>query len=196
MSNREPGTGNRELAGAKRSFARSLYWRIGFGFILFLAITLTLQVGLFIWVGGETEGGMPERMGRDFAELVASEFEAALARDPKLDLRAYADRRVQELHRPAAIIFPDGTAVAPAGTEIPRGMRLPFRRRGGPGGPAGRPDGSGGFGGPPPDDPGRPGDRRGPPPFDGRGGPPPGGTMPRMFCSPRRGGRGAGPGQP
>ena len=175
---------------SKRAFAKSLYWRIGFGFILFLAITLTLQVGLFIWVAGETEGGMPERMGRDFAELVASEFEAALARDPKLDLRAYAERRVKELHRPAAIIFPDGTAVAPEGTEIPRGMRFPgpFRRRsdrgpGGPGGPRGTPDGPGG----PPDDPGRPGDRRGPPPFDGRGGPPPDGSMPRMFGPPRRG---------
>ena len=92
MSN---GIGNREPGTARRSFARSLYWRIGFGFILFLAITLILQVGLFIWVAGETEGGMPERMGRDFAELVASEFEAALARDPQLDLRAYAQRRVR-----------------------------------------------------------------------------------------------------
>ena len=54
-----------------KTFARSLYWRIGLGFILFLAITLVLQVALFIWVAGETEGGMPERMGRDFAELVA-----------------------------------------------------------------------------------------------------------------------------
>src|SRR4030095_12867355 len=172
------GTGNREPGTAKRSFARSLYWRIGFGFILFLAITLTLQVGLFIWVAGETEGGMPERMGRDFAELVASEFEAALARDPQLDLRAYAERRVKELHRPAAIIFPDGTSIAPEGTEVPRGMRFPgpFRRRGGPGGPEGRPDGPDG-----------PGDRRGPPPFDGRGGPPPDGGMPRMFGPPRRG---------
>jgi signal transduction histidine kinase len=166
-----------------RSFARSLYWRIGFGFIFFLAITLSLQVALFIWVAGETEGGMPERMGRDFAELVASEFEAALERDPKIDLRAYASQRVKELHRPAAIIFPDGTAVAPEGTEVPRGMRFPgpFRRRGdggGRGGPGGRPDGG----------PDGPGDRRGPPPFDGRGGPPPdGGGMPRMFGPPRRG---------
>jgi signal transduction histidine kinase len=173
---------------SKRAFAKSLYWRIGFGFILFLAITLTLQVGLFIWVAGETEGGMPERMGRDFAELVASEFEAAIARDPKIDLRAYAERRVKELHRPAAIIFPDGTAVAPEGTEVPRGMRFPgpFRRRG-PGGPGGRFDGPPERGGPPPDGPGGPGDRRGPPPFDGRGGPPPDGGMSRMFGPPRRG---------
>src|SRR4051812_36792870 len=120
-----------------RSFARSLYWRIGFGFILFLAITLSLQVALFIWVAGETEGGMPERMGRDFAELVASEFESALARDAQLDLHAYAERRVKELHRPAAIIFADGSVVAPPGTDVPRDMRFAFRRggRGGRGGP-------------------------------------------------------------
>jgi two-component system OmpR family sensor kinase len=118
-----------------RSFARSLYWRIGLGFILFLAVTLILQVALFIWVAGETEGGMPERMGRDFAELVASEFEAALAREPELDLRRYAERRINELHRPAAIVFPDGSAVAPPGTSIPRNLRFPgpFRRRMGPG---------------------------------------------------------------
>jgi signal transduction histidine kinase len=112
-------------------FKSSLYWRIGLGFIFFLALTLVLQVGLFIWVAGETEGGMPERMGRDFAELVASEFEAALARDPALDVRAYAQARVNQLHRPAVILFADGSAVAPPGTPVPRGMRMPgpFKRR-------------------------------------------------------------------
>src|SRR5688500_5327694 len=146
---------------ATRSFARSLYWRIGFGFILFLAITLVLQVALFIYVAGETEGGMPARMGRDFAELVAAEFEAELARDPQLDLRRYAEQRVNELHRPAAIIFPDGSAVAPRGTQIPRNMRFPgpFRRRGADG-------------------------RRGPPPRPPDGAPP----MERTpFGAPRRG---------
>ena len=131
---------------ATRSFARSLYWRIGLGFILFLAVTLVLQVILFIYVAGETEGGMPARMGRDFAELVAAEFEAELARDPQLDLRRYAERRVNELHRPAAIVFPDGSAVAPAGTQVPRNIRFPgpFRRRAGDGrrGPPRPPDGS------------------------------------------------------
>lgn len=170
--------GNGERGTGNRSFAKSLYWRIGLGFIFFLAITIVLQVALFIWVAGETEGGMPERMGRDFAELVASEFESALARDPRLDLRAYAERRINELHRPAAIIFPDGTTIAPPGTEVPRGMRMPgpFRRRG-PGGPGPGPrdgrrgDGprGGRFDGPPPD------------------GPPPDGAMPRMFGPPRRG---------
>lgn len=165
--------------GVRRSFAKSLYWRIGFGFILFLAIMLSLQVALFIWVAGETEGGMPERMGRDFAELVASEFESALARDPDFDLHAYAEKRIKELHRPAAIIFADGSVVAPEGIEVPRGMRFPGRRRAGPG--LEGPDGRGGRGGP--------GDR---PRFEG--GPPPGGPPPEggggpfgRFGPPRRG---------
>lgn len=155
-----------------RSFGRSLYWRIGLGLILFLAITLSLQVGLFIWVAGATEGGMPERMGRDFAELVASEFESALTRDPSIDLEAYAKRRIGELHRPAVILFADGRVVAPPNIDVPRGMRMPgpFRRRPGPGGERGGP---------------RP-DRERMPPF-GAGGPPPD-SMPRMpFGPPRRG---------
>lgn len=153
-----------------RSFGRSLYWRIGLGLILFLAITLGLQVGLFIWVAGETEGGMPERMGRDFAELVASEFESALARESGLDLEAYARRRISELHRPAAIIFADGRVVSPPGLEVPTGMRMPgpFNRRSGP-------PGSGRGGGP---------GRRPPPGIEA----PPPGSLPRMpFGGPRRG---------
>ena len=157
-----------------RAWARSLYWRIGFGFILFLGITLAAQVALFIWVAGEREGGMPERMGRDFAELVASEFESVIARDPSIDLAQYATKRISELHRPAVILFADDKVVAPPGVTVPREMRIPGQvtRQGGP---ADR------FGGP--------GDRRRPPPDEaqGRRGPPPG-SRPRMpFGPPRRG---------
>lgn len=160
---------------SSRSFGRSLYWRIGLGFILFLGITLGLQVGLFIWVAGETEGGMPERMGRDFADLVASDLESALTQDPALDLEAYAKQRISELHRPAVIILADGRVVAPPGIDVPQGMRMPgpFKRRA----------------------PGQPGDeRRGPPPDRdrmppgmGNGGPPPGPMTRGPFGGPRRG---------
>ena len=161
---------------ASRAFGRSLYWRIGFGFILFLALTLGLQMGLFIWVAGETEGGMPERMGRDFAELVASEFESALIQDPALNLEAYAKRRISELHRPAVILFADGRVVAPPGIDVPQGMRMPgpFKRR--PPGPPGS-----GRRGPPPDR------ERMPPPGLETGGPPPGPPMRGPFGGPRRG---------
>src|SRR5262245_3995061 len=97
---------------SERRWTRSLYWRIGFGFILFLGLTLAAQVGLFLWVLGATEGGMPERAGRDFAELVASELESALQRDPALDLEQYARQRVAEYHRPAVVFLADGRVVA------------------------------------------------------------------------------------
>ncbi len=144
----------------KRRWTRSLYWRIGLGFILFLGLTLAAQAGLFLWVLGETEGGMPERMGRDFAELVASEFEGALQRDPSLDLEQYARKRVVEFHRPAVIFLADGRVVAPPGTNPPPfPPRMPGRfggppmgrgPQGGPGGPS--PMGRGPMpDGPPPD---------------------------------------------
>lgn len=162
-------------ARPSRSFGRSLYWRIGLGLILFLAITLGLQVGLFLWVAGETEGGMPARMGRDFAELVASELESALTSDPSLDLEAYARRRLSELHRPAVVILADGRVVAPPGIDVPQGLRMPgpFKRR-----LPGPPDGERW---PPPDR-----DRL-PPPAMGGGGPPPGPMMRGPFGGPRRG---------
>jgi signal transduction histidine kinase len=143
---------------SERRWTRSLYWRIGLGFILFLGLTLAAQVGLFLWVLGETEGGMPERVGRDFAELVASELEGALQRDPSLDLEQYAKKRVLEFPRPAVIFLADGRVVAPPGTNPPPMPRMPDGRFGPPfGGPGRRgriqdgprPDG-GGPGGPPP----------------------------------------------
>lgn len=148
----------------RRRWTRSLYWRIGLGFILFLGLTLAAQVGLFLWMLGETEGGMPERMGRDFAELVASEFEGALQRDPSLDLEEYATTRVLEYHRPAVIFFADGRVVAPPGTTVPPAPpRMPDRRFGGP---------FGGPGSPPPIGRGPMRDGFSP---NGRGGPPGGG---------------------
>ena len=82
---------------------------------------------------------MPERMGRDFAELVASEFESALARDPALDLEAYAQRRDQRTAssgRDHLCRWPRRSR-RPAST-CPQGMRMPgpFKRRA-PGRPGG-----------------------------------------------------------
>lgn len=98
---------------------RSLYWRIGLGLILFLAVTLVLQAALLVWLAGATEGGMPERMGRDFAELIASEFEAELARNPGVDLAAFAKDRIENLHRPTVVMLADGRVIAPPGSPVP-----------------------------------------------------------------------------
>ena len=171
---------------AGRRWFSSLYWRIGLGFIVLLAVMLAAQAASFVWIAVQTEQGQPERVGQDFAELVAGEFEAALQRDPSLDLKQYATTRLAGFHRPAFVTFPDGVVLGPPGVEIPPGLeRLAAMRRGppGPGGPPGPPPGFGG--GVPPRRPGGPfpapdGMRERRPRGDGGfGGPPPGG--PPMF---------------
>jgi signal transduction histidine kinase len=164
---------------SSRRWFRSLYWRIGVGFIVLLALMLAAQAASFVWIAVQTERGQPEQVGQDFAELVASEFQGALERDPTIDLRQYARTRLASFHRPAFVVFPDGTVIGPPGEAIPpgierfatfrRGLRGPSPRkeRGPADGSRLRPDGS------PPDMVPR---RRSPDLPPGVG-PPPGGPM-------------------
>lgn len=141
-----------------RRWHRSLYWRIALGFIVLLAVLLVAQAASFVWIAVQTEGGQPARVGQDFAALVANEFESALAQDPALDLREYAQRRLAEFHRPAFVALRDGAVIGPPGEEVPPGIELfaEARRRAPRGMGRERPSREGGapmpgaFGGPPP----------------------------------------------
>ena len=197
---------------SERRWFRSLYWRIGLGFIVLLAVMLAAQAASFVWIAVQTEGGQPERMGQDFADLVAAEFESELAKNPAVDLKQYATSRLSQFHRPAFVVFPDGSVIGPPGVDVPPGLLrfADFRawrpQRGGPLG--GRPQNDGGppprrrnvdpgqFGPPPGEQPrlaprdlsGRPGspsdDLRGVPSGDGLEPPPRGGGpgAPPMFA--------------
>ena len=103
---------------------RSLYWRIGLGFILFLA-SRVLQVALFIYVAGETEGGMPARMGRESRSSSPLNRGGARARS-RAGSPSYAEEARQRADRPRRSSF-RRSAVAPTGTQIPRNMRFPDR---------------------------------------------------------------------
>jgi signal transduction histidine kinase len=107
---------------SERRWYRSLYWRIALGFIVLLAVLLVAQAASFVWIAVQTEGGQPERVGQDFAELVATDFESALAQDASLDLRQYATKRLAEFHRPAFVAFPNGTVIGPPGEAVPPGL--------------------------------------------------------------------------
>lgn len=107
---------------SERRWYRSLYWRIALGFIVLLAVLLVAQAASFVWIAVQTEGGQPERVGQDFAELVATDFESALAQDAVVDLRQYAAKRLAEFHRPAFVAFPDGAVMGPPGETVPPGL--------------------------------------------------------------------------
>jgi len=135
---------------SERRWYRSLYWRIGLGFIVLLAVMLAAQAASFVWIAVQTEGGQPERMGQDFADLVAAEFESELAKNPSIDLKQYAASRLSAFHRPAFVIFPDGVVIGPPGVDVPPGLmrfadfrsRVP-RPRGGTFGARPQPDDGG-----------------------------------------------------
>ena len=85
------------MAQLARRWFRSLYWRIALGFIVLLAVMLAAQAASFVWIAVRTEQGQPEQVGQDFAELVAAEFQAAIERDPAIDLRQLARERIAAL---------------------------------------------------------------------------------------------------
>lgn len=117
-----------EAPAPGRAWFRSLYWRIAVGVSLLLAAILAVQGALFVWLAVRTEGGLPPRMLRDVAQLIASDLSAALEADPSLDLESYARYRINELHRPAVILLRDGSVIAPPGVDVPPRL-LRFARR-------------------------------------------------------------------
>ena len=65
---------------------RSLYWRIALGLFAFLALMLTAQGALFLWMTDRIAGSMPARSPRRLAALVASDVSAALNANASLKL--------------------------------------------------------------------------------------------------------------
>lgn len=172
---------------AKPVWYRSIYWRIGIGFVLFLAFVVAVQAAVLVWLTSRVEYGPPSPSA---TRVVADELSAALKSDPKLDIAQFFRQHYEE-RMPMIAIMRDGRVVASNGvqpaddvlaevrTRLNSGLQAFGPPRGfGPGGPGG---------------PGSDGRRRfGPPdPFRGRG-PGPGGPM--FGPEPGQGRRNFGPG--
>ena len=87
---------------------RSLYWRIALGLFAFLALMLTAQGALFLWMTDRIAGSMPARSPRRLAALVASDVSAAMNANPSLDLRQYLPEQYGETLQTFVIIMRDG----------------------------------------------------------------------------------------
>ena len=53
---------------------RSLYWRVGLGFVAFLGPAPVAQALLFVWLASQTAGAFPAASGARLAELIASDI--------------------------------------------------------------------------------------------------------------------------
>src|SRR5947207_3973188 len=67
----------------KTAWYRSLYWRIGLGFVLFLALVVAVQAGALVWLTSRAQYGPPAPSA---TRVIADELSAALATNPKLDI--------------------------------------------------------------------------------------------------------------
>src|SRR5262245_11433264 len=144
---------------------RSLYWRIAFGVVAFLAAMLVVQAMLFVWAVSQTGRTLPGQSPARLGMTVAVDLSQLLERDPQVDLTKYVNDQYAEYNHPFFVMMKDGRLITSGSHEFPeplirmarerleRGFDPGFRGRGRGEGP--RPDG------PPP---GRPRGLRPPPP--------------------------------
>jgi signal transduction histidine kinase len=157
MADPQPSLEPSRPRGNDPRWYRSLYWRVAFGLIAFLALMLAAEAALFLWTSERIAGSMPARSPRRLAVLVASDIGTALAANPALDLDQYVRDQYAHIFQPFIIIMRDGRVASnhdDVAEEILEEARAEFQRRGrfgGSGGGAGRPN-------PPFRDPGRPND--------------------------------------
>ena len=71
---------------------RSLYWRVGLGFVALLGVLLVTQALLFVWLASLTAGAFPAASGGRLAELIASDIRNRLESEPDVDLGACRQR--------------------------------------------------------------------------------------------------------
>lgn len=129
---------------------KSLYWRIAFGFVVFLAAMLVVQGVMFTWAvsysGRTLPGQSPARLG----QTVALDLANALEQNGQLDLSKYVHDQYAQYTHPFFVMMADGRFVTSgsksfsepllrmakarlerAGTDRPpRGERQPFDRLG------------------------------------------------------------------
>ena len=100
---------------AKTAWYRSLYWRIGLGFVLFLAAVLAVQGGALVWLISRMEvapGPPPPEVTR----LAARDLSEALAANPQLDVQEFLQQEY-EGSVPLVAVMKDGRVISSDGTQ-------------------------------------------------------------------------------
>src|SRR5436853_1081248 len=94
---------------------RSLYWRIGAGFVLFLVLIAAVQAGALVWLTSRVEYGPAAPSS---TRVVADELGQALAENPKLDIATFFKQHYEE-RVPMVAVMVDGRVVSSNGVMPP-----------------------------------------------------------------------------
>ncbi len=98
---------------------RSLYWRIAFGVVAFLAAMLVVQAMLFVWAVSQTGRTLPGQSPGRLGMTVAIDLAQALERDPQTDLAKYVKDQYAEYNHPFFVMMKDGRLIMSGSTSFP-----------------------------------------------------------------------------
>jgi len=112
---------------ARPVWYRSLYWRIGLGFVVFLALVLAAQAGTLLWLISRMDVG-PGPASPSITRLLASELSQALTENPKLDIQRFFREHYEE-RLPLVAVMRDGRVVASNGKTPPDEILAEARSR-------------------------------------------------------------------
>jgi len=91
---------------------RSLYWRIGLGFVALLATLLAVQGVLFLWLTGRASELLAGRSPAEYANTIASDVGVAMSENATLDIDVYLNGRYQTSYRPFVVVMRDGRLIS------------------------------------------------------------------------------------
>ena len=112
---------------AQPAWYRSLYWRIGIGFVLFLAAVLAVQGGTLVYLISRMDV-TPGRTPPEVTRLVARDLGDALTSNPQLDIQQFL-RQEYEGRLPLVVVMKDGRVASTADTAPPDDVVREIRAR-------------------------------------------------------------------
>jgi signal transduction histidine kinase len=96
------------MSDAELVWYRSLYWRVGIGFVVFLALLLVAQALLFVWLTGRAAGTLPAASNERLADLVAADVRSRLEADPTTDIGAHIETEYRRVVQTFVVVMADG----------------------------------------------------------------------------------------
>lgn len=93
---------------SERAWHRSIYWRIAIGFIVFLAVMLMVQGGLFVWLIARDDSALSTHSLVEFANVIASDVGNEIEQDPRVDIGRYVSDHYGQMSRTVFVIMSDG----------------------------------------------------------------------------------------
>jgi signal transduction histidine kinase len=98
---------------------RSLYWRIAFGVVAFLAAMLVVQAMLFVWAVSQTGRTLPGESPGRLGMTVAIDLAQALEQNPQLDLAQYVRDQYAQYNHPFFVMMADGRFITSGSRSFP-----------------------------------------------------------------------------